>query len=285
MDNRKIYLVIHPISYKYMKNTSAYILSTLGKLCCSSPSRLLIERVQDFNYPTQSVIFILGDPLPDFVKRSDCFYVFINASLLYNVTGRWFLSPSAARWIREKHELFLRKLPCYDMVIDYYPSQAKLMKQEIESLREGVKVTPYLTNIEPDPNILPKPFHECEWNVCVVGTSSPRRRKIYNRLSRMGYRLSPYNGDLGSVIANSKLTLNVHFHNCDNLEIERIAETLKMGRCLVTENCYGLNDLIPPSCYYTDKYSRLVDHVRNLLGNPERMGEIGSTAEEYIRTV
>jgi len=285
MVSKNVFLVTHPISYNYIRNTIAYIYSTLNKLCCGKTSHLTIDRIEDFDYPPHSVVFIIGDPFPSFTKRSDCFYAFINFSLLYNVSGRLFLMPSARKWIQGKHQLLIKKANCYDLILDYYPAQTRLMKQDIENRNNNIKVMSFLTNIEPDSSTYLKPLEQCEWDICVIGTVSKRRKKIYDKLCKFGYRLSPYNGDLGTVMANSRLTLNVHIYDCDNLELSRIIETIKIGRCLVTENCYGLDNLLPRFCYCSDKYSRLVDHIQDLLKDPERMNKVGQEARDYVNNI
>lgn len=285
MVSQNVFLVTHPLSYNYVKNTTTYIYSTLNNFFYGRTSHLVIERIEDFDYPPNSVVFIIGDPFPSFTKRSDCFYAFINFSLLYNVTGRLFLMPSARKWIQEKHQILVQKANCYDLILDYYPAQTTLMKQDIENGNNNIKVMSFLTNIEPDPTTCPKPLEQCEWDICVIGAVSRRRKKIYDRLCQLGYHLSPYNGDLGTVIANSRLALNVHIYDCDNLELSRILEATKIGRCLVTENCYGLDNLLPRFCYCSDKYSRLVDHIRGLLKDPARMDKIGQDAKDYVNNI
>ena len=167
----------------------------------------------------------------------------------------------------------MSKVRSFDMVLDFYHPQTSLMEQELEKF--SIKVMPFLTNVSRKPGIV-SPLNERKWDICVVGTLSQRRNKVYKKLEKLGYRLSPLEtSDFQSAIANSKLTLNIHIYPCDTLEVPRVIQTLSMGCCLVSEPCYGLEKLVPIECYYCVPYSNLVNQISELLENPDRIKDTG----------
>ena len=283
MNNRDIYLVVHKSSYCYITDTCAYIRATLAELCAAPVKLVITDRVDAVGYAAKSIVWIIGDPFPRYQRQADCFYVFLNFSLLCNVTKRWWLGRSDRLWFEDKKRIFLQKLSNYDLVGDFYEPQSQMLKEEIESSR-GIRVVPFLTNVQPSPDVQLATVEQCKWDVCIVGSISPRRLRAYRRLEELGCQLSPVEGDLAHAIANSKLTLNIHMHNCDHLEAPRIIQVLKMGRCLVTENCHHLDQMIPLSCYCMDRYANLVKRVSELLADPQRVAKIGDTAKLYMET-
>lgn len=281
MNVRPVFLIVHRRSYKYINSVAEYILNSLKLITGSDVMFKLADRIEEINYPSRSIIFIIGDPFPKPVKAEGCFYIFINFSLLYNINKNFRPDWRARRWINKKHRRFMSKARTFDMILDFYSPQTDLLEQELEGL--PVKIMPFLTNVTRKPGIVP-PLNERKWDICVVGSLSPRRTKVYKTLRKLGYRLSNFETpDLQSVIADSKLALNIHVQNCNTFEAPRVIQTLSMGCCLVSEPCYGIEEIIPIDCYCSTVYEDVVSHISELLENPDRIKIIGEKAERYIK--
>jgi len=281
MNIRPVFLVVNRLSYRYIDSVAEYILQTLKHITGSEVSFELADNVEEIKLPYRSIVFIIGDPFPRFVKDEGCFYIFINFSLLYNVNRNRKLNWRASRWISQKHKAFMKKVKSFDLIVDFYHPQTLLLKQELEDV--SIEVMPFLTNVTQKPRIVPS-LKERKWDICVVGTLSSRRIKVYKRLRKLGYQLSPFeSSDIQSVIADSKLTLNIHVQDCDTLEAPRVIQTLSLGGCLVTEHCYGLEKIVPNDCYCCVQYSNLVSEIDKLLENIGRIQDMGVKAKRYMQ--
>ena len=173
----------------------------------------------------------------------------------------------------------MRKAANYDMVLDFYSAQSDLMRRDLKGMR--VSVLPFFTNLVECNTDLSQ---QREWDICAVGTSSPRRERIYGKLESLGYKLSPFKTtDLTSVMRKAKVTLNVHAQRCNIVEASRMVHALNTGSCFVTEPAYGFDEFAPDSCYYSAGYRGLVKMVRRLLDEPELIERTTRRAWEHMR--
>jgi len=281
MVSTPVFLVIHKVSHGYVASVINYIRAVIQDVTGVKVVERVAERIDEIDFPRSATVFVIGDPFPPFAKRKDCYYVFLNFSLLYNVTQWGSLNWKARIWIHKKHRRFIKKVCCYDMVLDFYKPQSVLMNHELKPM--GVKVMAFLTNTREANPVTRPSLDDRRWDVCVVGNLSRRRRRIYQSLEGLGCNLSPLEtDDLASVMRQSKVILNVHFHRCNTMEAPRIIQALNMGCCLVTETCYGLDQLVPGDCYRSVEYADIVQEVVGLLESPPRIVEIERLAKRYM---
>lgn len=276
-----VFLVIHKVSHRYVASVINYIRAVIQDVTGVKVVERVAERIDEIAFPRSATVFVIGDPFAPFAKRKDCYYVFLNFSLLYNVTQWGSLSWKARIWIRQKHLRFLQKVQCYDAILDFYQPQAVMMRRELKDA--GIMVMCFWTNTLDTTAAVPPPLDDRRWDVCVVGNLSRRRRRIYRELEKLGCRLSPFETtDLALVMTQSRLTLNVHFHRCDTLEAPRVIQALNLGCCLVTETCYGLEQLVPRDCFRSVEYDDIVQEVVGMLESPLRIVEVERLAKRYM---
>jgi hypothetical protein len=282
MQTHPIFIVVHIRSARYVAICVEYIRFIIADLTRSNVELRFVERVEDIELRKDSTVFVIGEGFPAFPKRDGRYYIYLNFSLLYNVSSWWTLSWRARRWIARKRRMFAEKAESFDMILDFYEPQSALMKEEFKG--RGVQVLPFLTNVLEVKRDCILPVAEREWDICVVSTLTPRRRKLYTKLENLGYKLSPLKtAELVSVMSRCKLTLNVHMQRCSTLEAPRIVHALNAGSCLVTERCYGLEDIIPDRCYHAADYGGLIRVIRRLLENHEEITRTARLGYEYMR--
>ena len=135
-----------------------------------------------------------------------------------------------------------------------------------------------------DPTRIPDRATDPPYDVCIVGTPSPRRLRVYRRLAAMGLRLSPLNGvTLEDAAAKSRIVLNVHMHRCNHMEYPRIVGSFLSGAALKTPTCYGMDGEIPRELYVTSSYRGLAEATMALLDTPQKMDRMTRDAATWIR--
>jgi hypothetical protein len=277
----KSYLLVHPVSYGYIKSSADYIHEKLQEFSPGAVERIFCEDIELAAVDAGAIVYVIGDPFKTFTRRKDCFYVFMNFSLLYFLGNPLRCSWSGYRWIREKRNAFDRKVSCYDYILDYYLSQTPLMRKKInlpvDTFPTGVERLAADNHRRPDLK---------KYDVCIVGSPSPRRLRLINRLREKGYRLSPADGVAFDAIASeSKIVLNMHMHRANHLELPRIVGSLASGAALVTEHCWGMEDYFPPDIYVAASESRLAAAIGELMGDQARLSAISTRAESWMKVV
>lgn len=181
-----------------------------------------------------------------------------------------------------KRRWFMSKLGCFDMVLDFYRPQSRIMMRKLAT--HPVVVRHFLVGTACQARGQLQDLDRCKWDVCVVGAVSPRRKRLYARLRDSGCTLSPLEtDDFKSVIVQSRIVLNVHYAWCDTFEVPRIIEAFANGTCVVTEPCYAMSELVPSNCYVCATYGEIVEQVRSLLNHPDQISRVGSAAARYYR--
>ena len=291
------FLVVHPISLHHLKATVAWIVQRLREVNrmrwdFASPDVLnpliIAKSLTDFNCPADAVVLVIGDPFPPFARQPGRTYVFLNFSLLYdfsrlaNSAARPLADTKARQWIARKHEAMLAKASCYDVVADFLPQQTPLLQAE---LAEHARVIPFLTPVASgNHHRLIQP--ETPWDLCIVGARTERRARLYHDLAALGWRLSPEtSADLASTMRACQVVLNLHAYDCPTCEYPRIIVALSLGCPLVTEQCLGLQDLIPSSCYLMGEYADLPRLIGRMMTDGEGRERLGRAGGNWIREV
>jgi hypothetical protein len=279
-----IALVVSPDSVFFIRYVVDYIKKQLAEYSPGGFSYHVCNDLAEFRPPDGSIVFLVGDGLRLYRHDAAALYVFINFSLLYRLVPWHLTSLAGYAWLRGKHKRFAEQVSAFDMVLDFHVRQTRLLTREFGKL--GPRFRSFMTDV-----LLPAgkqeratPLDEKEWDVCLVGSASPRRLAVRRALLRSGLRLSPDSvHDLHETIRDSRIVLNVHYARCDTLEAPRIIHALATGSCLVTEECLGLEQIAPSECYVSVRYARLADTVRSLLDEPTAITRIGEEAATHMR--
>lgn len=281
-DPRPVALIVHEASAPYVRPVIEFIRQQLSQHVGRDP---LYEECSDIaaaRVPQYSVVFLIGDGFPRFLRQPGCRYVFINFSLVRKL--RWWkpIPPEAARWIRAKYRALNAKSDLYDMLLDFHPRQASLLGKELPE----IPVRCFMTGVpQHAADASERALHARRWDVCFVGTESPRRTRMRKLLESRGITVSPSTApDLDEVMGRSRLVANVHFAACDILEVPRIVQAFAAGACLVTEPCHGLADIAPSSCYVSVRYDRMPEAIEGLLRDTARIDAIAQSAATHART-
>lgn len=225
-----------------------------------------------------STILAMGEKLERVPSSSDLSVIWINWSVLYPLRGWFSCSLSAHCWMRRKRKRFLQKLQQLDAVYDFYPAHARLLQKvhpqlPIESFPIGLYAGPPKV---PVPNV-----QDCDFDVCVVGSRSPRRNRLWAALERAGLRLSPTQGPFEELICRSRLVLNVHQHRSDNCEAHRILSALAHARVVVSEPILALGECLEPRWVITANYRQIPTVVQETLADLDRLKHMSDGAFNY----
>jgi hypothetical protein len=273
-------LLVHPVSYGYIKSSADYIHEKLQEFSAGAVERLFCEDIDQAEVDA-GIVYVIGDPFKPFTRRKECFYVFLNFSLIYFLGNPLRCSRSGYRWIREKRKAFDRKASCYDYILDYYLRQTAVMRKKI-----NLPAATFPTGVEREAASRCRRPAPKKYDVCIVGSPSPRRLRLIGQLREKGFRLSPAEGVVFEAIASeSKIVLNMHMHRANHLELPRIVGSLTSGAALVTEPCWGMEDYFPPDIYVAAPESRLAAAIGELIGDQARLDAIGTRAEWWMKMV
>jgi hypothetical protein len=274
----KSYLVISATSYRYVKHIADYIFERLVEYGGASAELYVCHDIGTLTFSPGSTIFVIGDPFGPFTKSPFCRYVFLNFSVVYVLGRPWNCSIGGYRLIRHKHKALMTRLAGFDCLLDYYPPQTRRMRHALNLPVENFPVG-VLASAIPD-------FGSVEnrvYDVCLVGTPSPRRTRIMRALTAIGIIVSPSTDVLfEEVAAQSRIVLNVHMHRSDHMETPRIVGSLLSGAALVTEACLGMDQEFPNEIYHCTPYASLVRTVQRLLADPARIEATARHARDWM---
>ncbi len=282
-DGRQCKLIVHEISYQYVKSSIVYIANILNTEFTQNFSLEIVSTVEEVDVSDIAWVFVVGDPFDEFVRNEYSHYIFINFSLVYEFEGIVKTSIEAKEWIQKKHELFMKKLHCFDTVLDYFPIQTAIMQKELAAYPVNVFSFPVNTVKQQEARI---PILERLYDVCIVGSLSARRKEIHNLLESNDLYLSPvHTKKFPEIIRNSKVVINIHVQQSNNVELPRIIETLQMGSCLLTEKCLKLSDVISSECYCESNYADLLTNCLDLINNPMKIAQYERSSLSYMSEI
>lgn len=272
-------LVVHEASVPYVRPVVTFVRRQLAVHGGGDPVYAECRDVAEARVPPGAVVFVIGDGFPRIERLPGCRYVFVNFSLVHPL--RWWRpsAPSALRWMRVKRRALLARAGQFDMVLDFHPRQSRWLARALAP----APVRPFPTAVDDSAaRHADTPLASRRWDVCLVGTESPRRARLRERFAALGMAVSPPTAPvLDGVLRDSRVVVNAHFAACDTLEAPRVVHALAAGVCLVTEPCVGLDELAPPQCYVSAPYRRLPSVVAALLRDPERMAAIARAGREH----
>lgn len=288
-------LVVHEASLKYVRHTVAWMLEKItafnhaagfqrvnGRDRANVPDAFLdvVSDVSNVKADPGTVLLVIGDAFPAFNRQPGCRYVFVNFSLLYNLGTSNQGESAALAWIWRKHAAMLERAGIYDDVLDFLPEQTPLLEKELEQL--GVAVEPYMVNVAFDIQTGQENDNK-RWDLCIVGSPTPRRLRLYEQLAERGITLSPTDSnDLAATMLQSRVVLNVHAYDCVTCEYPRIIEALSLGCCLLTEPCIGLEKVLASDCFISTSFEKIPNIAHSLVGDTERRQEYGAAARRAV---
>ncbi len=282
--SRPVALLVHDASLPYVRPVVEFVFEQLAIHLGRAPCYAECSDVASTAMPDGSLVFLIGDGFPRYPRSPGCRYVFVNFSLVRRM--RWWkpVSRSTARWIGAKHRSLVARRDQYDLVLDFHPRQARLLARDLEGT--GVRVRSFMPGVATAvAQNLTRPLSSRRFDVCLVGTDSPRRARMRALLEHRGITVSPSTAAcLDAVIRDSRVVANVHYEACDTLESPRVLHALAAGACLVTEPCYRLCDVAPTSCYVRVPYRHMPAAIARLLRDTPRIDAIGRAATYYMST-
>ena len=265
-------LVIHERSVPFVGGTIAFLDAVMRDRYPRYAQIRVANSVDEAQVEGPAVIFMIGERLGTFTKRPDCFYVHMNFSVVAMIGSPFAMSLKGAQHIWKKRALLESKVRVSDAVLDFYPAQTNTLSRRLSCPVLGFM--PYSETSE----VPALPLADRPWDVCFVGSLSPRRERVLEEVCARGLTLSPASGaDIESIAAQSRTTLNVHFHASNHLEIPRIIGSLSAATPVVTERSYGLKDILDGgiiSC----RARRLASLTEALVANPARLNELSEAA-------
>lgn len=271
----KNYLIVHEVSVPYIGRIIDFICNALSNCENEFIYKVVSDTVDDADIVGPATVFIIGENLKSFSRRSGCIYAFLNFSVVTFIGNPFGVSFEGARLIRRKRKLLEEKLPGIDVLLDYYPAQTRVLQRELSlpvlgflpcSLKRSGKM---------------KPMADREFDVCFVGGISPRRRKVIDAIERMGLTLSPATGsDLEDIAARSRCTLNIHMQASNHLELPRIAGSLSTGTPVVTEKSYGIDEIFETDSIVSARAGRLPFAIAAMLQDRDRLPVLAQEADD-----
>jgi len=242
----KSYLLVYSFSHGYVTSVVDYIHAKLKALSPFPVEFVVCDRVDAIRFDQGSIIFVLGLFEP-FLRQPLCRYVCFNLERLYHSGPSTPGNAAAKRWSASKKQRFSRKVRQYDFVLDFHADQIEPVTAEF-----GISARVFPICVAP-----PAPRARI-YEVCIVGSPTPRRVTIAKRLARLGVKLSPSSGIMGALIA---------------------------GAALVTEPTPGVERYLPPHLYLVASYSDIVESTISLLGQPERLKTMTSAANAWLKEI
>jgi len=276
-----IYLIVNRISYPYVKNITDYIYSQLKAFPNSKTEFHLCSHVNEVDFDENSFIFIIGEHFKIFNRKITCKYIFLNFSVIYMIGSIFNCSLSAYREIKRKRNLLMNKLKCLDYVLDYWPTQTKIMETKIP-----IPVKSYPVGIEAiSPDKIP-PISARKYDVCFVGALTPRREKIIKKLESKGIVFSPHvDINLEEAALESKIVLNIHSRRSNHLESPRIVGAFATRAAVVSEYCDQINAVFPHDTCITSRYSDLPSQIVKLLADTDKIERFAGNGYSWLSQI
>lgn len=153
--------------------------------------------------------------------------------------------------------------PRYLLVRQFYDKGYSLIDYSMAHRLHFPKTTilPYLYN-EKEINHLKSLHKKYEYDICMIGCNSEARFKIFNALLSKGIKMIDAKGwgdDRDSVVANSKILLNVHFRNDYQIyEHLRCDRWMFAGKIIISESSIEDEELDLKNVYFYE-YEDLVE--------------------------
>lgn len=267
--------IVHPVTTRTLRNFLLF-------LNLAATNRGIVLRIlTDCKWKeilADRTVLAMGEKLSGLETLGPGRVTWINWSVLVPIRGLFHSSISAIRWMRAKRRRFVKNSIAFSRVYDFYPAHTRAMR----SWWPHLSVSPFPIGLyagPPDKGPANKASYD--YDVCVVGSDSPRRRRVRKALTSMGISLSPITGDFEDLIERSRIVLNVHQHRCDNCEAHRILSAYAHGRVVVSEHIVGLHECLNPHWVVSASIKDIPTTVARLLAESDHLEELGRHAYEY----
>ena len=277
----KNYVLVNKTSYGYIKNVADDIFRHIRDNSGCESEFVLCNQIGEVSLDANSNVFIIGDLFSRFLRYPSCTYIFLNFSVLYPVGSIFDCWWPAFRNQTRKRKTLKNKLSCFDYILDYWPAQTKIMNRKLP-----LRVDSFPVSLSPFALGRITPLKAREFDVCFVGSMSPRRSRLATKLRGMGIKLSPAGGmAIEDVALRSRIVLNVHAHRSNHLEVPRILAGFATGTPVLTEGCAGIEDYLSAGTYRSAAYEDMPAATEELLGNPRKMDELATNGYSWLADV
>lgn len=264
-------------SFTTVRNFVEFLIRAVTDWCGAAP--LLFDyNTSEMQLPlNRAIVICFGQDLPPLRTEGPCYAVLLNFSVVFNIRPWPWQSLRAWRLIARKRRKFFQRLPSIDAIMDYFPLHYEKMKRLLPQKTFGC--FPLGLYSSPRPFISPE---RAIYDVCTVGSLSPRRERVWMELTRRGFRCSPHVGDLEQLIESSRCTLNIHLERYPNFEGHRILSSLACGRPVVSENMTGPDKRALCPSVLESRYCDLIQTIIELCSDKASLAELAEQGYEYF---
>lgn len=263
----RAYLIIQKVSFDHVSHVARFIHGTLRDSFGPDTNLIVCDQIDEADHVDNAIIFVIGEGFRPHTRRPGCTYVYLNFSIVAVMGNPLHMSKVGWSAIRRKRRMLIEKQAGFDVLLDYFgPQTLRLQRQmDMPVFGFGVAVDPGAINTS-------TPMSDRPFDVCFVGSMTPRRQKVMDALAALGLRVSPHSGVVyEDIAAQSRCCINIHAHRSNHLETPRIIGAMAAGIPVVTEPSYGLGELLPPDLVTTSRLGHLPETVRGLLNKPDML--------------
>lgn len=264
------------VSLRTVANFIEFLSCAITEFSGRTPPIVAMDSPGQLSLQPHTIVFAIGQAFPSVSVDTSNFVAFLNFSVLY--PARYFPPPSirALRLMHTKRARFLRNASMFDLILDFYPAHAARLRRFFPAKAGHTFPVVVYSHCSPY-----RPVEEADYDICVVGSVSPRRRAIWKRISSAGYSLSPEHGQLEYLVPRSRITANVHMERYDNCESHRILSSLAFGRPVVTETIYGADEVTAWPGVISAPVSAIPARVSELLRDRAELGRLAREAYDF----
>ena len=269
-------LIVHERSVPYLTNILTALLEALQDLFGQECRMVICSSVDSAETGNAELIFVIGENLGRFKRLTGRRYIYLNFSVVTIIGNPFKNSVKGIQLIRYKNRLLQKKLDLFDALLDYYPSQTRHLIKQL-----NIPVAGFVPWISPTSWQYKISLTDRPYDVCFVGDISPRRQLVLEKLRVAGCVMSPSSGvNAEETSAQSRCTLNLHMQRSNHLEIPRVMGAMATSP-LITEDSYGIDELLPQGLIQVVPYRKLVHHTLATLANPEGLEETAKLARRW----
>jgi len=269
-------LVVHQRSIPYIRNVATALTEGLKDVFTTDSRMVVCTSIDSAEIGNAEVIFVIGENLGRFKRLAGRRYIYINFSVVTMLGNPLKNSVRGLRLIHYKSVLLRKKLDLFDALLDYYPPQTRKLAKSINLPVFGF--VPYIIPVSQQQRI---PIKDRPYDVCFVGSLSARRKKVLKKLQEEGCVISPSSGVVAEdIAAQSRITINIHMQRSNHLEIPRVMGALSASP-LITEESYGLQELLPKGIVQAVPYSNLVNQTLDILADQNQLDKHAELAQQW----
>ena len=226
------------------------------------------------------LVLVIGEGFGRFTRRPGTRYVYINLSVVAGLGNPLATSRQGWRQLRYKRRLLDAKLDLFDAMLDYYPPQTRLVARRLAKPVYGF-LPAVVPHAAPPALMVDRPY-----DICFIGTMTPRRTAVLDALRTRGLTLSPTSGvDLEEAAGNARLVLNVHMNRSNHLEIPRVVGALSAGSAVLSERSHGLDEVLGGSGVIEVPLRAVVSRAAALVADEGGLQQRAASSSRWYRDV